>query len=82
MSFELVDQVPISQTKLAKVNIENTSNGNLNEQTGEVNWVIELQPGETQIKKLLFTIEMDSSYNFRKKRRRKSKGRQGLPKFR
>ena len=82
VSFELVDQVPISQTKLAKVNIENTSNGNLNQQTGEVNWIIELQPGETQIKKLLFTIEMDSSYNFRKKRRRKSKGRQGLPKFR
>jgi len=32
----LVDQIPISQTKSANVEIENISNGNLNEETGEI----------------------------------------------
>lgn len=82
VSFELIDQIPISQTKLAKVTVENTSNGTINKETGEINWILELNPGETTTKKLLFTIEMDSSYSYRKKRRRKSKARAGLPKFR
>jgi hypothetical protein len=67
IQFELVDQVPISQTKSAGVEIEKTSNGNLTKETGEITWLLDLTPGLSISKELIFTIEMEGSYKYNKK---------------
>lgn len=66
IQFELVDQIPISQTKSAEVEIEKTSNGNLNKETGEISWTLDLKPGQAEDKDLIFTIEMDADYRYYK----------------
>ena len=66
IKFELTDQFPISQTKSAEVEVEEDSNGNLNKETGEVVWFMELKPGQTLQKELIFSIEMDGNYKYYK----------------
>lgn len=66
IKFELFDQIPISQTKLADVNIEKTTNGNLNKETGEISWKFDLNPGQNSEKELIYTVEMDNTYKFYK----------------
>jgi hypothetical protein len=62
--LELVDQVPVSQTRLAEVEIDKTTNGELDNESGEVNWVLNLNPGQSEEKELIFTIEMDADYKY------------------
>ncbi len=62
--FELIDQIPISQTKSAEVAVEKTSNGILDEETGEITWQIDLNPRQNVDKELIFTIETDHSYRY------------------
>jgi uncharacterized protein (TIGR02231 family) len=64
VQFELVDQVPISQTRLAEVDIDKTSNGELDNESGEVTWSLNLNPGQSEEKDLIFTIEMDADYRY------------------
>ncbi|MFN6037236.1 MAG: DUF4139 domain-containing protein, partial [Bacteroidota bacterium] len=64
IKFELMEQIPISQTKSAEVEIEKTSDGNLNKETGELVWKIDLKPGQSTDKELVFTIETDSNYKY------------------
>lgn len=64
VQFELADQVPISQTRLAEVDIEKTSNGSLDAESGEVSWQLTLNPKQTEERELIFTIEMDSEYRY------------------
>lgn len=64
IQFELVDQVPISQTKSAEVEIEKTSNAAMNNETGELTWNLYLEPGQKADKELIFTIEMDANYRY------------------
>lgn len=64
IQIELIDQIPISQTKLAEVEVEKNSNGNLNMETGEITWLVELKPGQSTDKELIFTIEMDANYKY------------------
>ena len=66
IQFELIDQIPISQTKSAEVEVEKTSNGNLNKETGEINWQFDLKSGQTTDKELIFKIEMDANYRYYK----------------
>ncbi len=79
--FELVDQVPISQTKSAEVKIEKTSSGNLIHETGEISWIIDLKPGQTEDKELIFTIEIDSDYGYYNGRARKKFRTVNCPSF-
>jgi uncharacterized protein (TIGR02231 family) len=64
VQFELADQVPISQTRLAEVEIDKTSDGNLDKESGEVSWNLTLDPKQSEEKDLIFTIEMDSDYKY------------------
>jgi hypothetical protein len=64
VQFELADQVPISQTRLAEVDIEKTSDGSLDKGSGEVSWQLTLNPKQAEEKELIFTIEMDSEYKY------------------
>lgn len=66
IQFELVDQIPISQTKSAEVKIESIANGQVNNETGEISWNLGLKPGQTSDKELIFTIEMDADYRYYK----------------
>ena len=64
IQFKLVDQVPISQTKKASVEIVEFSNGLISQKTGEVIWNLNVSAGEELKKKLIFTIEMESQYRY------------------
>jgi uncharacterized protein (TIGR02231 family) len=64
IQFELSEQVPISQTKSAEVDIEKTSNGNLNGETGEISWFLDLKPGQNEGLQLIYSIEMDGNYRY------------------
>jgi len=46
--FELVDQLPISQTKSAEVELEKSSNGVIDVTSGDVTWLVDLKPGQAQ----------------------------------
>ena len=81
IQFELIDQIPISQTKSAEVEIEETSNGNINDETGEISWQLDLKPGQVADKKLIFTIETDANYKYFRKNARKKFKRAVTPKF-
>jgi hypothetical protein len=64
IKFELLDQVPISQTKSAEVELGNISGANLVKETGELTWVLDLTPGQTIDKELLFTVTMESGFSY------------------
>lgn len=64
VKFELFDQIPVSQTKSADVEVEKSSNGNIDPETGEINWHIDLKQGQAMEKELIFTINMSSTYRF------------------
>lgn len=81
IEFELVDQVPISQTKSADVEVEKTSNGILNKETGEIIWQLDLKPGQASDKELIFTIEMDADYRYYKGRAKNKYRTLSCPKF-
>lgn len=67
VEFRLYDQVPVSQTKTAEVEIKELSGGALNEQEGEVLWVLNLEPAKTIKKELRFEIEADPKFYVYKK---------------
>jgi len=81
VQFKLVDQFPISQTKSAEVKIEKTSNGNINKETGEITWLMDLKPGQSIKKELVFTIEMDANYSYYKRGGRKKFRTMSCPSF-
>ncbi|MGB1031416.1 MAG: DUF4139 domain-containing protein [Flavobacteriales bacterium] len=64
VEYELVDQVPISQTKSAEVEMEEQSGGELDSESGEITWIQTLEPGESKTIELIFTIEMDGNYAY------------------
>ena len=79
IQFELVDQIPISQMKSAKVQLLTSSQGKVNNEIGEVNWSLNLKPGQKVDKKLIFKIEMEGSYS--SSFRFLQKNRRSRPKF-
>lgn len=64
IKFELFDQVPISQTKSAEVELGNISGGTLVKETGELTWNLDLKPGQVEEKELVFTVEMESGFKY------------------
>ena len=64
IEFKLLDQVPISQTKKASVEIIEFSNGLISKETGEVIWNLNISKGEEVRKELIFNIEMESQYRY------------------
>jgi uncharacterized protein (TIGR02231 family) len=60
IKFELLDQVPISQTKSAEVELGNISGATLVKDIGELTWMLDLKPGQLEEKELIFTVEMES----------------------
>lgn len=64
IDFVLADQIPISQTKSAEVEIEKTSGGKLDAEQGEVAWTQAIKPGQSISKELIYTIETSSDYHY------------------
>jgi uncharacterized protein (TIGR02231 family) len=79
--FELVDQVPISQTKSAEVELTQTSGGVINNETSEISWNLELNKGQIMQKQLIFTVEMEELYQYQHSKNQNSYQRSSLPKF-
>ncbi len=63
--FELADQLPISQSKSAEVDLDKSSNGRVNEEEGEITWIMELRPGQAESKELVYTIETEANFRFK-----------------
>lgn len=55
------DQVPVSKKEEIEVDIENKSNGHLEEETGEISWTFELKPGETKELTLKYEVKYPKS---------------------
>ena len=82
VNFSLYDQVPISQNKSADVDIKQLSGGLLDEQIGEVSWKLNLEPGKTIKKELIFEIEADSKfYDYKKNESKQKYKTQYAPRF-
>jgi uncharacterized protein (TIGR02231 family) len=64
IQFEMVDLVPISQTKSAEVEIGNISGASLEKETGIVTWKMELKPSQQEEKQLIFTVELDAEITY------------------
>lgn len=56
ISMEVLDQIPVSRDRAITVDVQNLSNGLLNEQTGEVSWKFILEPGQTVAIHLEYTV--------------------------
>ncbi|QLE01617.1 mucoidy inhibitor MuiA family protein [Galbibacter sp. BG1] len=63
IDLRVFDQVPVSNRKEIEVEIEKLSNGNLNKQTGEVMWQMNLRPGKTEKVDLNYTIKYPKDSN-------------------
>lgn len=55
--IDLYDQIPISQDSDIAVSIEDISGATYNEVTGQLSWLVSLDPGESKTFKLSFTIK-------------------------
>lgn len=56
VTLRLEDQIPISQDKNIVVKIEETSGASMNEETGMLEWDLELKPSETKEITLVFSV--------------------------
>jgi len=75
IDFQLVDQVPVSQTKTENVHLITTSDAAVDSENGDVTWNLNLAPNESDIKELIFTIDSSSNYSASSKSRQRSKFR-------
>ena len=57
IQVRILDQVPISQNSEIKVENVEVGNGTLDEMTGEVNWMVNLSPGQQVTKTLSFDVK-------------------------
>lgn len=57
VELDLYDQVPISQNSDISVTIDEISDAIQDEVTGELNWLVKLQPGESKRFEISFTIK-------------------------
>ena len=56
VTIEVVDQIPLSKRKEIKVELKESSDAHYNEATGELKWLITLQPNEKMVKTFEFEV--------------------------
>lgn len=61
MTIHVSDQVPVAAISAIEVKALELSGGKLNEKTGEVNWVIRLDPGTQKELKLQYEVKYPKS---------------------
>ena len=54
---DLYDQIPISQDSDISVTIDEISGATYNELTGQLSWLVSLNPGESKSIKIAFTLK-------------------------
>ncbi|MGM0480216.1 MAG: DUF4139 domain-containing protein, partial [Bacteroidota bacterium] len=57
INLELLDQIPISTNSDINVSVDETSNAQYDESTGELKWNITAEPGGAQKYRIAFTIK-------------------------
>jgi len=62
INFKLMEQVPLSQTKSAEVEMEETSGAAYDSSTGDISWNLSLSPSQSETKRLIYTIDLDGRY--------------------
>ncbi len=75
IKFELSEQIPISQSKYNDVKVTELSNATHTAETGDISWVIHLDKGVSETKKLIYTVELDGAYALKFNSSRRAKFR-------
>jgi hypothetical protein len=57
VSILVEDQVPVSNDKDIEVEVDEKSEGNLEEATGKISWQLNIPAGETKKIKLAYTVK-------------------------
>lgn len=65
VNISIVDQIPVPNTSEIELIAEELSNGELNEDTGEVKWTVKLAPSAKKEFVLQYKAKYPSSYNIR-----------------
>ena len=63
VKIDIFDQVPISKSSEITVTIDNVSEGKSDAETGEVVWGYTLQPGETKVVQIGYTVKYPKEAN-------------------
>lgn len=63
INIVVLDQVPVSKLDEIEVNIQNTSGGKLNKESGEVKWMFSLKPTEKKEFDLKYSVKYPKSRN-------------------
>lgn len=61
INIVVLDQVPVSKLEEIEVNIQNTSGGKLNKESGEVKWMFSLKPTEKKEFDLKYSVKYPKS---------------------
>ncbi len=62
IQVKLMDQIPISNNKDIKINVEETSLAQVEEDTGIASWGLALSPGEEIVKSLKYKVKYPKKY--------------------
>lgn len=57
IKIRLDDQIPVTKNEAIKVTSEELSGGSLNEETGIINWNVDLKPGEMKKFRISYTVK-------------------------
>jgi uncharacterized protein (TIGR02231 family) len=58
IEIEILDQIPVSRNKQIEVKLENAGGAKIHEESGKLEWLLKLNPGQTQ--KLTFSFSVKS----------------------
>jgi hypothetical protein len=56
MKLTLEDQVPISKDDDIRIKLLDSSDGTQTEDTGKISWLLNIEPGKSIEKKLIFSV--------------------------
>ncbi|HNP49483.1 MAG TPA: DUF4139 domain-containing protein, partial [Bacteroidia bacterium] len=57
IDLTLQDQIPVSKNDDIKVNLNDYSSGDYNKESGKITWKLSVQPTQTEIRNLKFTVK-------------------------
>jgi hypothetical protein len=56
ISIKLIDHIPLSRLAEIKVEIDNIEGASYNKETGQLDWLVELKPGEVRTIKFSYAV--------------------------
>ncbi len=63
ISIEILDQIPVSNNSEVEVTLDEKDGANYLEKVGKIQWTVDVQPGKTVKKKLIYTVKYPKKKN-------------------